>query len=235
MLHCTRIVCTGPAGIHFAKRLKDEGYAASDITILESQKRFGGKSFTSFLSEQPNVRHEVRNYELFRYRISEQAVSFCAAVVVGVAGEIIDAHAERSAVIQCPVSHRLLKTLFCFPFEIGVMRLSRAFLVCPIAVIRCQASPVQPIHSYNIDRFLQLGTCYMHLGYEPVRDLLKEYDLGDSEVGLGQLYLEKEKNGQQRKVWELTGEGVYTRGDNLGQDFDDWLLSEADRVCASVR
>lgn len=70
----------------------------------------------------------------------------------------------------------------------------------------------------------------MHLGYQPVRDLLKEYGLADSEVGLGDVYLAKEKNGQLRKVWELTGESVYSRGDNLGQDFDDWLLSEADKV-----
>jgi hypothetical protein len=52
-------------------------------------------------------------------------------------------------------------------------------------------------HALNV---VQLGTCYMHLGYEPVRELLKEYGLGDSEVGLGSKYLAREKNGQQRKV-----------------------------------
>lgn len=126
------IVGGGPAGIHFAKRLKDEGYAAEDITILEAQKRFGGKSFTEFLPEQPNVRHEM-------------------------------------------------------------------------------------------------GTCYMHLGYEPVRELLEEYGLADSEVGLGDKYLARERKGKQRKVWDLQKQGDYTRADLKGQDFDDWILSTADR------
>lgn len=67
LLHCFWAVCAGPAGIHFAKRLKDEGYAASDITILESQNHLGGKSFTYFLPEQPHVRHEVRQPTLFSF------------------------------------------------------------------------------------------------------------------------------------------------------------------------
>jgi hypothetical protein len=78
---------------------------------------------------------------------------------------------------------------------------------------------------------LQLGTCYLHLGYGPVRKLLKEYDLGDDEVELGGEYLKREPNGSQRKVWDLEKEYAYDRGDCIGQDFDDWILSKADKVC----
>lgn len=78
---------------------------------------------------------------------------------------------------------------------------------------------------------MQLGTCYMHLGYEPVRKLLEDYGLGDTEVGLGAEYLQREKNGAQRKVWDLKKQGDFARGDLKGQDFDDWLLRTADQVC----
>ena len=70
----------------------------------------------------------------------------------------------------------------------------------------------------------------MHLGYEPVRELLEEYGLADSEVGLGDKYLARERKGKQRKVWDLQKQGDYTRADLKGQDFDDWILSTADRV-----
>ena len=54
------------------------------------------------------------------------------------------------------------------------------------------------------------------------------------QVGLGDKYLARERKGKQRKVWDLGQTGDYTRADLKGQDFDDWILSTADRVCAAV-
>jgi hypothetical protein len=104
--------------------------------------------------------------------------------------------------------------------------------------LRCQVHPCrhsclpgrQGIITANLSLSLQMGTCYLHLGYGNVRDLLKEYGLEKTEVGLGQEYLKREPNGIDRKVWDLEGQRDYTRGDFKGQDFWDWALAKGDQV-----
>jgi hypothetical protein len=75
-----------------------------------------------------------------------------------------------------------------------------------------------------------MGTCYMHLGYDPVRKLLQEYGLASQEVQLGKNYLAANKGGVVRKVWDLDQQNDFARGDNKGQDFEDWVLTEINRV-----
>jgi hypothetical protein len=43
----------------------DAGYKRENVTILESNNRLGGKSYTRFLPERAKVRHEVWRKNVF--------------------------------------------------------------------------------------------------------------------------------------------------------------------------
>jgi hypothetical protein len=79
---------------------------------------------------------------------------------------------------------------------------------------------------------MQMGTCYMHLGYNSIRELLKEYGLASQEVQLGKKHLDATTGGVVRKVWDLHQKNDFTRGDRKGQDFEDWVLTRDHQVGA---
>jgi hypothetical protein len=83
-----------------------------------------------------------------------------------------------------------------------------------------------PAHS-TASAVLQLGTCYMHLGYDRVVDLLEEYGLGDEVVELGRAFVDKHKGFSVRRVWDLNEEGDYERADGKSLDFGEWQTSAA--------
>jgi hypothetical protein len=67
-----------------------------------------------------------------------------------------------------------------------------------------------------------------------VRVLLRAFNLQDEEVEFAREYLKDHPSAEYRKVWDPRSVNDYSRGDYKGQGFEDFILSEADKVCMEL-
>ena len=61
-----------------------------------------------------------------------------------------------------------------------------------------------------------MGTCYMTMGYTPVRELLKDYYLETEEVEFGRAWVDANPNAPAHLVWDLDSKGDYERTPGKG-------------------